>query len=243
MNLLKQCKDLRDKTMTEEKYASARQDYFAFYIGRPLSYLLTIPFLKTKLTPNEVSYISIIPILIGFLLMTFGESQITLIVAWFMFFLWNLLDGVDGNLARYRGQFSKDGSVIDAMSGYASMALTFLSIGIAASNYESSNIFSKYFIILGALSSISLIFPRLVMHKYINTVGENSSSESVKNKKSFNPLKILALNLTSITGLPQLFMLIAILTKTLDYLTIIYFFINVSIMFASLYSLLRKKGA
>ena len=160
-----------------------------------------------------------------------------------MFFLWNLLDGVDGNLARYREQFSKDGSVIDAMSGYASMALTFLSIGIAASNYESSNIFSKYFIILGALSSISLIFPRLVMHKYINTVGENSSSESVKNKKSFNPLKILALNLTSITGLPQLFMLIAILTKTLDYLTIIYFFINVSIMFASLYSLLRKKGA
>lgn len=242
MNYIEQYRDLRDKTMTPEKYASAKQDYFAFYIGRPLSYWLTIPFLKTSITPNQVSYISIIPIFIGFILMTFSESKTTLIIGWLMFFLWNLLDGVDGNLARYRKQFSKDGSAIDAMAGYASMALTFLSIGIAASNYDSSNSASKYFIILGALSSISLIFPRLVMHKYINTVGEDSSSESVKNKKGFSPLKVLALNLTSITGLPQLFMLISILTTTLDYLTIIYFFINVSIMFASLYSLLRKKG-
>ncbi len=241
MTLLELYKDLRDKTMSPEKYASAKQDYFAFYIGRPLSYWLTIPFLKTSFTPNQVSYISIIPIFLGFLLMTFAQSKSMLILAWFMFFLWNLLDGVDGNLARYRKQFSKDGSVIDAMAGYASMAFTFLSAGIAASNYENLIIEPKYFIILGALSSMSLIFPRLVMHKYINTVGVDDSSESVKDKKSFGPLKVLALNLTSITGGPQIFLLIAILTTTLDYLTVIYFVINIAIMLASLHSLLRKK--
>lgn len=242
MNYCEQYRDLRDKTMTPEKYASAKQDYFAFYIGRPLSYWLTIPFLKTNLTPNQVSYISIIPILIGFILMTFGESKATLIVGWLMFFLWNLLDGVDGNLARYRKNFSKDGSVIDAMAGYASMAFTFLSAGIAASNYNNLNLEPKYFIVLGALSSMSLLFPRLIMHKYINTVGEDNASESVKDKKAFSPLKILALNLTSITGLPQVFLFISILMSMLDYFTIIYFFINCSIMLASLYSLLKSKG-
>ncbi len=35
------------------------------------------------------------------------------------FFLWNLLDGVDGNLARYKGISSPMGSVVDAMSGYS----------------------------------------------------------------------------------------------------------------------------
>lgn len=118
MNLLEQYRDLRDSTMSPEKYASAKQDYFAFYIGRPLSYWLTIPFLNTKLTPNQISYISIIPIFIGFILMTVSDSKIVLMLGWLMFFLWNLLDGVDGNLARYRKQFSKDGSVIDAMAGY-----------------------------------------------------------------------------------------------------------------------------
>lgn len=242
MSLLELYRDIRDKTMSKEKYETAKQDYFAFYIGRPLSYWLTIPFLNTNLTPNQVSYISIIPVFIGFLLMTFAESKIVLLLGWLMLFLWNLLDGVDGNLARYRKQFSKDGSVIDAMAGYVSMAFTYLSAGIAASNYENLNIESKYFIILGALSSMSLIFPRLVMHKYINSVGVDESSKSVKDKESFSPIKILALNLTSITGLPQVFLCIAILTATLDYLTVIYCFINVSVMFASLYSLLKNKG-
>ncbi|HFU3730804.1 TPA: CDP-alcohol phosphatidyltransferase family protein [Streptococcus suis] len=228
--------------MTEEKRKSAKNDYFAFYIGRPLSYILTIPFLKSKITPNQISYASIIPNAIGFLLMILGNTKFLFAIGWLMFFLWNLLDGVDGNLARYRKQFSKDGGVIDAMAGYSSMALTFLAVGAAASTYSEPVFSAKLLIILGGLSSISLIFPRLVMHKYINEVGKNASAESVKNKQSFSPLKIFALNLTSITGLPQVFILIAILTETLDYLTVFYFIVNITVMLGSLYSILRKRG-
>ena len=43
MNIVK---DLAEKTMTEEKRAQAKNDIFAFYIGRPISYVLTVPFLK-----------------------------------------------------------------------------------------------------------------------------------------------------------------------------------------------------
>lgn len=87
---------------------------------------MTIPFLHTNISPNTVSLISIIPIIVGFLLMCIGNTNTVLIIGWLMFFLWNLLDGVDGNIARYKKQFSKMGSVYDAMSGYIAMVLSFL---------------------------------------------------------------------------------------------------------------------
>ena len=118
-------KDIENKTMSPEKRKSAKNDYFAFYVGRPLSYILTIPFLYTNISPNAVSLISIIPIIIGFVLMCIGTTKTMLIAGWLMFFLWNLLDGVDGNIARYKKQFSKMGSVYDAMSGYIAMVLSF----------------------------------------------------------------------------------------------------------------------
>lgn len=68
-------KDIENKTMSPEKRKSAKNDYFAFYIGRPLSYILTIPFLHTNISPNTVSLISIIPIIVGFLLMCIGNTN------------------------------------------------------------------------------------------------------------------------------------------------------------------------
>ncbi|HGQ4508801.1 TPA: CDP-alcohol phosphatidyltransferase family protein, partial [Streptococcus pneumoniae] len=192
------------KTMSPAKKAMAKNDYFAFYVGRPLSYLLTVPFVKTNITPNQISYLSIIPLIVGFIIMIFTTDFVVLLLAWFLFFLWNLLDGVDGNLARYREQYSKDGSVVDAMAGYVAMVLTYFGAGIVAAHLTDSDIY----IILGALSGFSLIFPRLVMHKYINTVAQDESVSSIKDKSDFNTIKILALNMTSITGIPQVLLLL-----------------------------------
>ncbi|HEW2756346.1 TPA: CDP-alcohol phosphatidyltransferase, partial [Streptococcus pneumoniae] len=52
------------------------------------------------------------------------------------------------------------------MAGYVAMVLTYFGAGIVATHLNGSDMY----VILGALSGISLIFPRLVMHKYINTV-------------------------------------------------------------------------
>ncbi|HEV1024404.1 TPA: CDP-alcohol phosphatidyltransferase family protein, partial [Streptococcus pneumoniae] len=206
MSIYKLCKDIERKTMSPAKKAMAKNDYFAFYVGRPLSYLLTVPFVKTNITPNQISYLSIIPLIVGFIIMIFTTDFVVLLLAWFLFFLWNLLDGVDGNLARYREQYSKDGSVVDAMAGYVAMVLTYFGAGIVAAHLTDSDIY----IILGALSGFSLIFPRLVMHKYINTVAQDESVSSIKDKSDFNTIKILALNMTSITGIPQVLLLLTI---------------------------------
>ncbi|HEV0886230.1 TPA: CDP-alcohol phosphatidyltransferase family protein [Streptococcus pneumoniae] len=238
MSIYKLCKDIERKTMSPAKKAMAKNDYFAFYVGRPLSYLLTVPFVKTNITPNQISYLSIIPLIVGFIIMIFTTDFVVLLLAWFLFFLWNLLDGVDGNLARYREQYSKDGSVVDAMAGYVAMVLTYFGAGIVAAHLTDSDIY----IILGALSGISLIFSRLVMHKYINTVAQDESVSSIKDKSDFNTIKILALNMTSITGIPQVLLLLTILTNQWVLFTLVYFTINFLLMIFSLYSLFKKEN-
>lgn len=236
-------KDIEKASMTPEKRAMAKNDYFAFYIGRPLSYILTVPFLYTSLTPNQISIISIIPIILGFIFSYIAESDFLMYVSWGCFFLWNLLDGVDGNIARYRKQFSKMGSVYDAMSGYIAMIFSFFAWGIAAAHFpgltsEYIHINPEGYIILGAISGISVIFPRFIMHKTITTVGNDDTINSVKDKSHYGILKVIALNLISVSGFVQLLMLLAIPLNLYDIFTLGYFVLNMLVMFVSLKSIL-----
>lgn len=239
-------KEIEQKTMSLEKRKSAKSDYFAFYIGRPISYILTIPFLYTNITPNMISVISIIPLLIGFALMYVADSKAVMVGAWLMFFMWNLLDGVDGNIARYKEQFSKMGSVYDAMSGYVAMVLSFFAWGIAAAHYPGIfQSFAKFpvdvYIIFGALSGVFAIFPRFIMHKAINTIGDANSMDFVKDKSRYGFVRIVVLNLTSISGFVQLLMLIAIIFDITDLFTVGYFVLNFMVMIVSLRSIFENK--
>ncbi len=237
-------REIEEKTMSPEKKKSAKNDYFAFYVGRPLSYILSIPFLYTKISPNAVSLISIVPLIIGFVLMCVGRSRGILVIGWGCFFLWNLLDGVDGNIARYKKQFSKMGSVYDAMSGYVAMVLSFFAWGVAAAHNPSRlqsivQIPLDVYIILGALSGVFVIFPRFIMHKAITTLGNANSMDSVKDKSEYGFAKLVALNLTSISGFVQVLMLIAVLFEITDLFTIGYFALNALVMIVSLRSIFK----
>lgn len=238
MNIVK---DLAKKTMTEEKRAQAKNDIFAFYIGRPISYVLTVPFLKMGISPNTVSFLSLFPSIIGFFLIGFGNTMTLKIVGWCMFFLWNLLDGVDGNIARYKKQFSKNGALWDATSGYVAMVLSFYSIGIGCfyGDFTRLAISKEICIVLGGLSAILVIFPRLIMHKRISSMGEDKNSKEYKDKSSYGILKVIALNLISISGFVQVLMLLSIIFKFMDVFTVVYFVINLLICIVSVRKLLK----
>ena len=238
--------EIAKKTMNPEKRSEAKNDFFAFYIGRPLSYILTVPFLYFNITPNTISVISIIPILLGFLAMYIAKTQIGLLIGWLLFFLWNLLDGVDGNVARYKKVFSKMGSVFDAMSGYISMMFSFFGCGIAAAHHPGAfqSVFKlplEIYIIIGALSGFFVIFPRLIMHKAITSTRDEKALKGIKDKSEFGFIKLVALNLTSVSGFAQIIMLIAILIKAMDLFTVVYFVLNFLICTVSLKSILSEK--
>ncbi len=239
MNIVK---DMAQKTMTPEKRKQAKNDFFAFYIGRPLSYVLTVPFLKLKIKPNTVSLISIFPSIIGFLLVGFGNALTIKLIGVLMFFLWNLLDGVDGNIARYTKQFSKTGSLWDATSGYVAMVMTFMAMGTGC--YYGKCTFlpidQVLMVVLGGISAILIIFPRLVMHKRMTSIGNDEKTESVKDKSQYGIIKILALNLISISGFIQVLMFLAVIFKMMDIFTICYFIINLLICVVSVTKLLKE---
>jgi len=69
--------------------------------------------------------------LIGFGLVSFGTTMGWKIVGWLGFFLWAILDCVDGNIARCKDQCSNRGELWDAAGGYLALSLIFFSSGIS----------------------------------------------------------------------------------------------------------------
>ena len=240
-------KDIEEKSMTPEKRAMAKNDIFAFYIGRPLSYALSIPFMYTNISPNAISMISIVPAVFGFLAACYAQSKAGMIASWILFFMWNLLDGVDGNVARYRKQFSKMGSVYDAMAGYIASALMFYAAGIMAAHsngplVKGGLISSEALVICGGLVAIVDMLPRLVMHKAVTTLMDKDAVKEVMDKADYGIVQTIALNLRSCAGGAQFLLLVAILFNILDLYTVCYLLFNTAVMVVSLHSVLKDKG-
>jgi phosphatidylglycerophosphate synthase len=88
-------------------------------------------FLKLRFSANQVSYFSVLVALLAAVSMMTG-NRLLIIVGALLFNVWAVLDCVDGNVARARGQANEYGSFVDALSGYIATALVILSIGVAA---------------------------------------------------------------------------------------------------------------
>lgn len=233
MNYLNQLR----ATMTKGKKESAKKDIFAFYIGRPLSYILTVPFLWLNITPNAVSILAFVEVIVAGVVLAMVHTLSGALIGWLLFFLWNLLDGVDGNIARLKKNGSPIGSVYDAMSGYAAMFLLYFSTGIWASKFST---LGSLLIILGAVSGISVLFPRLIMHKAATSIKENTPNTELAKRSDYGFIKSVALNITSISGLVQPLLLVALLSSQATIFTIGYLIINILIMIVSLYKILKQ---
>lgn len=212
-----------------------------YFVVRPLSILFTKPILKTSITPVQVTFVSMLATLVGFALLGFGQSVEMRLYGWIGFFVWAVLDCVDGNVARCKGLASERGALWDATGGYMALSLIFFAVGIAA--YYDNNIeecLDKHlYIVLGGLTSLMSLFPRLVMQK--KKAGENGAEavKTVGDKASFSLPKIIALNLESAIGLMQVIVLLGILFHFLNIFIVCYFILNFIIMVYSLYTLLK----
>lgn len=235
-------KEIYDIAVPERKRKEERWNLFAGHIGRPLSVLLTVPLTKTQVKPTTVTGWSLIALLIGSTLVSIGYSMAMTLVGWCFFFLWNLLDGVDGNLARSTKQCSNLGDLWDTTGGYAAMVLTYLSAGIAA--YLDNSLYDfcdKYLLlIMGGASAVMSIFPRLVMQKK-KTYGVNSEAvNKLTDKTHFGIKQIISMNFISPSGFLQVIFLLCIIFHTLNFFITIYSIINLLIMAVTLRGLLKE---
>lgn len=224
--------------------AKRKEEKFNIWVTiavRPLSVLLTKPFLGSKVKPTQITAISLLCSLAGFFVLSFSHTMPLKILGWLFFFAWAVLDGVDGNYARCSNQCSQLGDLWDTTGGYAAMVLMYFSCGIVA--FFDVNLFNPletfWYLILGGATAIFSIFPRLVMHKKKSYGNTSDAVKELSDKKTFGLTQIIAMNLVSPSGFMQVILLICILFHITNLFTIFYFIVNLGIMSVSLYKLLK----
>ena len=235
-------REVYDEVLPEEKRASERGNIILYTIVRPLCIWATLPLLDTNVKPTTITKISVAASVAGFGFLAFGKSIALQLVGWLLFFTWVILDGVDGNLARYKKQTSIMGEIWDSFGGYAAMVLTYFGTGIAAFYTDNAFTFCEpyWMLILGGATSVISIFPRLMMHKKRSTQGSEESTSNFTNKSSFGLVKTVAYNFISLSGLFQIIFIICIALRLLNIFILFYFVLNMSMMLISLHSLLKE---
>ncbi len=234
---------IEEKTMSEAKRKEAKNSVFAFYIGRPISYALTVPLLYTNITPNTVTLISIVFAFAGFFFLSLGQTTGMRLLGLLCIFLWNMGDGIDGNIARYKNIKSANGDLLDTLGGYLAMVLVLLGMGSAAYQDTAGASYLPVIIpiLLSGLSAVFALIPRLLMHRKIagEKAAGNTKAEELKDKEHYGPAKIIALNLCDPAGLQEVIMLVAILGHLCTEFTIAYFLIHTAVMIYSLHGLME----
>lgn len=235
--------ELHRKTLPEKKRKSVKIDIISYYLWRPICDFLSILLIRTKIKPTTVTVFSFFTALLALISAIIIPNYWGALIAYLFFWLWNISDGIDGNIARYKEQFSKSGDLWDATAGYMAMVSFYFMAGIIAS-YEHSvvlnNLLPKnYYIIFGAISAICTIFPRLIVQKKSVTYG-SESVKKLKDKSSFGLVKILILNINSINGLAGLLLLICILIGVTNLFVICYFVVQVVFALVALTVTLRN---
>lgn len=235
-------KQIEEKTMSPAKRAEAKNSIFGFYIGRPITYILTVPLLYTNISPNAVTIISIIFLIAGYVFFTFGHTTNMFLIGIFMVFLWNMGDGIDGNIARYKNIKSENGDLLDTLGGYLAMALILLGMGNAAFNDTQGNVYisAQLPIVLSGISAVSTLVPRVLMHRKLSkNTKKDDNTVALKDKEHYGFARIVALNICDPAGFQEVIMLIAICFHLATEFTIGYCFLNIVIMVYSIKSMME----
>ena len=236
-------KEFVSKAMPEEKCASAKQD-LSYYVFKPISNLISIPLISLKVSATAVTKFSLVFPLLGLLFFIALPNSIGFWGGWISIFIWNILDGVDGNIARYTNTCSSQGGLWDATVGWIAMMVFFIGMGYTACYHPGSRIVipqlsGQTYIALGYITAINVIFPRLVMHK--KTVLSNEESvKAVKDRAHYSIPKLIVFNLNSINGVAAVLFAFAYCVDINGVCMVCYFLLNMIISVGSLYQLLKQ---
>ncbi|WP_300596521.1 CDP-alcohol phosphatidyltransferase family protein [Erythrobacter sp.] len=81
---------------------------------------MALAFKDTVITPNTLSVLGGVTVIIAALIYTYTSGPLWALVALALHMSWHVIDGADGDLARLTGSASEMGEVIDGVCDYAS---------------------------------------------------------------------------------------------------------------------------
>ena len=165
-------KQLTATTMPPEKRRLASRCVVGHYLVRPISNVLSIPLIEKRINPTTITKLSLIFAVIPFIAFMSGGSY-GFWVGWLSVLIWNILDGVDGNIARFNNHCSKKGELWDVFVGWVATIAFYMGMGVTAYYQKPafemlSKIPSFIYIFMGDMAALAWIFPRLIMQKKMN---------------------------------------------------------------------------
>ena len=156
----------------------------------------TVPVIsKTKLTPNHITVLSFVFCIFAALAYSAGSYAFNILGA-FLFFMFFVLDHVDGDLARYSGKTSLYGEALDSIVGKIGFCSIYFGICIGlAKEYDPGFIWFIAFILITAfLGQQILSFKEkiLIIKNNVNiSVKESSSATWREQIKKISFLRML----------------------------------------------------
>ena len=239
---------------TMPEWKKKKDPIVARFIHRPISFVFSCIFVEMGLTPNQVSFISLIIAFFSVLLFA-STNAVVLIIAFILLNLWSITDSADGNMARSLGG-KPYGDFIDATSSYFLYGMMFLPLGYSV--FKTGGFFVKAgtpeIIVLGALAGSLDTMTRLFFQKMKNNAYELCMAEMEKGTRQKEDItdrsqsrigKLQARFDGEFTcgGTVHLtILLISILTKSLDCYIGIYFLYSVMTFLVSIVYLIKKTG-
>ncbi len=164
---------------------------------RPLAFPLVILGKKLKLTPNFFTALSLITALIS----AFFYSQNDQIY-WAAVFLFvkQILDCVDGSLARLTKQFSTFGGHFDFIGDVIGFIVMSLCMGYALSTSENNSIYYLYYILMAISVAIGTLLFNTAKTQYLETL--SGKKDLVKKSTQKSSSKLITL-LKKLLNLPM----------------------------------------
>ena len=154
------------------------------YIIRKISWFITRLLVKTPVTPNQVTIISLILGIVSAAFFSHGAHTYTIIAGLF-YFISTVFDQCDGEVARYKQMTSDFGKTFDIIVD--SIVNATITIGITIAIYKTNG--SGLSIIAGLLAMtgivISLLLTTYFSHENNNNTGTKEMLDRLNNKDFF----------------------------------------------------------
>ncbi len=154
---------------------------------RPLGFPLVILGKKLKLTPNFFTTLSLISMLIS----AFFYSQNMIYWAAVLLLIKQILDCVDGSLARLTNQFSKFGGLYDFFGDVIGFVVMSLCMGYAMSTSENNSIYYLYYILMAISVGIGTLLFNTAKSQYLNNL--SGKKDLVKKSPQKSSSKLITL--------------------------------------------------
>ncbi len=165
------------KEICHESMAHLRTDdnKLGLFITHKFSIYFIRLFLHTKITPNQITVLSVITFYIGIFLLTFNEHLLSIIGSLIILFS-IILDACDGGVARFRGKTSTLGGFYaepvshDIQYGFAFLLISW---GLVMHGFPS------YYYILGGIAGLTKLSTRLLQSRFSDLLRPKMSDEEV----------------------------------------------------------------